>query len=152
MVWKYGDVQLKEGKSWTDKDGTKHPNNWMIWDDYFKTTMGLKWEDDPVTYDNRFYDSAGKAKDLAELKATWKATMKANANHILARTDWYVTRKVELGTAIPDSISKYRASVKTALETMETEIDKASDLDAFMALFVGEDGATPVMNNFPEES
>jgi len=152
MVWKYGDVQLKAGKSWTDSDGTKHPNNWMIWDDYFKTTMGLKWEDDPVTYDNRFYDSAGKAKDLAELKATWKATMKANANHILTNTDWYVTRKAELGTAIPDSISKYRASVKTALETMETEIDKASDLDAFMALFVGEDGAKPVLNNFPEES
>ena len=114
--------------------------------------MGLKWEDDPATYDNRFYDSAGKAKDLAELKATWKATMKANANNILTNTDWYVTRKAELGTAIPDSISKYRASVKTALVTMETEIDKASDLDAFKALFEGNDGATPVMNNFPEES
>ena len=49
MVWKYGDVQLKAGKSWTDSDGTKHPNNWMIWDDYYKTTMGLVWEDDPAT-------------------------------------------------------------------------------------------------------
>ena len=150
MVWKYGDVQLKAGKSWTDKDGTKHPNNWMIWDDYYKTTMGLKWEDDPATYDNRFYDSAGKAKDLAELKATWKANMKRNANSILASTDWYVTRKAELGTAIPDSVSKYRASVKTAVTTMETAIDNASDLDAFMALFEGEDGGNPVMGNFPE--
>ena len=114
--------------------------------------MGLKWEDNPVTYDNRFYDSTGKAKDLAELKATWKANMKANANNILTNTDWYVTRKAELGTAIPDSISKYRASVKSALVTMETEIDKASDLDAFMALFVGEDGGYSVMNNFPRES
>ena len=150
MVWKYGDVQLKAGKSWTDKDGTKHPNNWMIWDDYFKTTMGLKWEDDPAPVATRFYDSAGKAKDLDELKATWKANMKTSANSILASTDWYVTRKAELGTAIPDSVSKYRASVKTALETMETEIDKASDLDAFMALFEGEDGGNPVMSNFPE--
>ena len=72
------------------------------------------------------------------------------ANSILSSTDWYVTRKSELGTAIPDSVSKYRASVKTAVETMETAIDKASDLDAFMALFVGEDGGNPVMNNFPE--
>ena len=114
--------------------------------------MGLKWEDDPVTYDNRFYDSAGKAKDLAELKATWKANMKTSANSILSNTDWYVTRKSELGTAIPDSVSKYRASVKTAVVTMETAIDNASDLDAFKALFEGNDGATPVMNNFPEES
>ena len=112
--------------------------------------MGLKWEDDPVTYDNRFYDSAGKAKDLSELKATWKANMKTSANSILASTDWYVTRKAELGTAIPDSVSTYRASVKTAVTTMETAIDKASDLDAFMALFVGEDGGNPVMGNFPE--
>ena len=152
MVWKYGDIHIKAGRSWTDSDGTKHPNNWMIWDDYFKTTMGLKWEDDPATYDNRFYESAGKAKDLAELKATWKANMKANANHILTNIDWYVTRKSELGTAIPDSVSKYRASVKSAVVTMETAIDNASDLDAFMALFEGNDGATPVMNNFPEES
>jgi len=78
--------------------------------------------------------------------------MKTNANGILASTDWYVTRKAELGTAIPDSVSTYRASVKTAVETMETAIDKASDLDAFMALFEGNDGATPVMNNFPRES
>ena len=152
MVWKYGDVQLKAGKGWTDKDGTKHPNNWMIWDDYFKTTMGLKWEDDPVSVDNRFYWSEGNPKDLAELKATWKANMKTTANGILSSTDWYVTRKSELGTAIPDSVSKYRASVKSALVIMETEIDKASDLDAFKALFEGNDGATPVMNNFPEES
>tara|TARA_R100001224_G_scaffold113388_1_gene98656 strand:+ start:4912 stop:5370 length:459 start_codon:yes stop_codon:yes gene_type:complete len=152
MVWKYGDVQLKAGKGWTDKDGTKHPNNWMIWDDYYKTTMGLKWEDDPVTYDNRFYDSAGKAKDLAELKTTWKTNTKTTAYGILAKTDWYVTRKSELGTAIPNSVSKYRASVKSAVVTIETAIDNASDLDAFKALFESNDGATPVINNFPEES
>ena len=152
MVWKYGDVQLKAGKGWTDSDGTKHPNNWMIWDDYFKTTMGLKWEDDPVSVDNRFYWSEGNPKDLAELKTTWKDNMKTSANIILAKTDWYVTRKSELGTAIPDSVSKYRASVKTAVVTIETAIDNASDLDAFKALFEGNDGATPVMNNFPEES
>ncbi len=33
---------------------------------------------------------------------------------------------------------------------METAIDNASDLDAFIALFEGEDGGNPVMNNFPE--
>ena len=56
MVWKYGDVQLKAGKGWTDSNGTKHPNNWMIWSDEDKKGFGLTWEDDVDTsYDNRFY-------------------------------------------------------------------------------------------------
>ena len=151
MVWKYGDVQLKAGKSWTDKDGTKHPSNWMIWDDYFKTTMGLKWEDDPAPIDSRFYWSEGNPKDLAELKTTWKAETKTTAYSILAKTDWYITRKSETGTAVPDSVTKYRASVRSAVETIEAQIDKASDLKAFMLLFESNDGSIPVIHNFPEE-
>ena len=27
MPWKYGSVTLKEGKSWTDDNGRKHPPN-----------------------------------------------------------------------------------------------------------------------------
>ena len=86
------------------------------------------------------------------LKSIWVARTKEVANSLLSKTDWYVTRKSELGTAIPDSVSKYRASVKSAVVTIETAIDNASDLDAFKALFEGNDGATPVMSNFPEES
>ena len=151
MVWKYNGVNIKEGRSWTDKDGTKHPNNWMIWDDYFKTTMGLKWEDDPAPIDSRFYWSEGNPKDLAELKTAWKAETKTTAYNILAKTDWYITRKSETGTAVPDSVTKYRASVRSAVETIEAQIDKASDLKAFMLLFESNDGSIPVIHNFPEE-
>ena len=56
MVWKYGDVQLKAGRSWTDKNGTKHPSNWMIWSNDAKKGFGLTWEDDVDTsFDDRFY-------------------------------------------------------------------------------------------------
>jgi hypothetical protein len=174
MVWKYGDVQLKAGKGWTDKDGTKHPNNWMLWDDYYKTTMGLKWEDDPDTsYDDRFYWAKDVPRSLTDinevdengdaildedgnqvvtlgLKSIWVAKTKTTANGLLASSDWYVTRKAETDEAIPSTITTYRTAVRTASGTIETAINGCDDLDAFMALFEGEDGGNPVMNNFPE--
>jgi len=161
MVWKYGDVQLKAGKSWTDKDGTKHPNNWMIWDDYYKTTMGLKWEDDVDTiFDSTFYwakdverkladvnvvDEDGKAvndprtgKQMVQLglKSIWVAKTKTTANSLLASSDWYVTRKAEADTAIPSDISTYRTAVRTASKTIEDKINACTDLNDFKALFV----------------
>ena len=53
MPWKYGSVTLKEGKSWTDDNGIKHPTNWAIWTEtYKKNVMGLTWVDPPKTFNN----------------------------------------------------------------------------------------------------
>ena len=35
---------------------------------------------------------------------------------------------------------------------LKPELQVQMELDAFMALFVGEDGGNPVMYNFPKES
>ena len=52
MPWKYGNVTLKEGSSWTDDNGIKHPTNWGIWTDtYKKDVMGLTWVDPPIVYE-----------------------------------------------------------------------------------------------------
>jgi len=160
MVWKYGDVQLKVGKSWTDKDGTKHPNNWMIWSNEDKKGFGLTWEDDVDTsYDNRFYWSKGVEKKLEDvnavdkdgkavidpitgkqrvqlgLKSIWVAKTKTTANNKLVSSDWYVTRKSEADTAIPSDISKYRTDVRTASKTIEDKINACSKLADFKKLF-----------------
>jgi len=160
MVWKYGDVQLKAGKSWTDKDGTKHPNNWMIWSNEDKKGFGLTWEDDVDTsFDSTFYwakdverkladvnvvDEDGKAvidpitdKQMVQLglKSIWVAKTKKTANSLLASSDWYVTRKAEANTAIPSDISTYRTAVRTASKTIEDKINACSKLADFMKLF-----------------
>mgnify|MGYP001415391272 CR=1 FL=1 len=77
MPWKYGDKIIKEGRGWTDNDGTKHPYNWNIWSDADKKTAGLTWEDPPASeapYDNRFYwgrqdDGTLIPKSLTDVKA-----------------------------------------------------------------------------------
>jgi hypothetical protein len=46
-----------------------------------------------------------------------------------------VTRKAEVGTAIPDSVLDYRAAVRTASGAIETAILGTTTLEAFKALY-----------------
>ena len=157
MPWKYSGRIIRAGKAWTDNDQIQHPSNWMVWDDETKAAKGLVWEDDPASFDNQFYWSAGVAKSLADvnevdengdplmqdgeqvvtlgLKSQAIATVKAQAGGLLAPTDWMVVRSAENGTDIPADVLAYRAAVRLASETIETAITNAADLAAFIALY-----------------
>ena len=162
MAWKYGHKTIRAGKAWTDNDQIQHPANWMLWDDATKAAKGLVWENDPASFDGRFYWSAGVAKALDDvteeddtitkgLKSNAIATVKAQAAGMLAPTDWYVVRKSETGDAIPSAVTTFRAAVRTASGTIEAAITAAANLDAFMALYdAPEDGNAPI-NDWPEE-
>ena len=160
MVWKHNGVNIKEGRSWTDKDGIKHPSNWMIWSDEDKKRFGLTWEtEEDTSFDERFYWSKGVERKLEDenvvdddgkavidpitgkqiiqrgLKYQWIERTKSTANGLLTASDWYVTRKSETDTAIPSDISKYRTDVRTATKTIEDKINACSKLSDFIALF-----------------
>jgi hypothetical protein len=68
------------------------------------------------------------------LKYTWKQQIKTTAGTMLATTDWYVTRKAEHDTAIPANIVTYRAAVRTECDRLETAIDGAADIEAFISV------------------
>ena len=91
-----------------------------------------------------------KTKGLKTLK---KEIVKIEAAAILQETDWYVTRKADVGTAIPSAVSTHRAAVRTKSGEMETAIDNASDVDALAALYAyteQEDGSfTRPLGEFP---
>ena len=160
MVWKYEGTQIKYGQSWTDKNGIKHPSNWMIWSDDAKKGFGLTWEKDPdISFDDRFYSSKGveiSLDDVKEvdkdgkaiidittgqqaitlgLKSTWINKTKQTANALLSPTDWYAIRKTEESTAIPNAISSYRSNVRKATATIETKIKNCTKLSDFISLF-----------------
>jgi len=178
MAYKYSGRIIRAGKAWTDNDGIQHPSNWMLWDDATKAAKGLVWEDDPASFDGRFYWSAGVAKSLDDvnavdedgnaimedgeqvvtlgLKSNAIATVKAQAGGLLAPTDWMVVRSAENGTDIPADVLAYRAAVRLASETIETAITNAADLAAFIALYdapVDADGnptGNAPINNWPD--
>ena len=162
MAYKYSGRIVRAGKAWTDNDQIQHPSNWMLWDAATKTAKGLVWEDDPASFDGRFYWSAGVAKALDDvteedgtitkgLKSNAIATVKAQAAGLLAPTDWYVVRKAETNEGAPENVLQYRSDVRAASGTIEAAITAAADLDAFMALYdAPEDGNAPI-NDWPEE-
>ena len=97
----------------------------------------------------------GSGEDLVEgLKTILIREIKEQAGAILAKTDWYVTRKSEKSTAIPSNISTHRDAVRTKQAEMETAITNAADTAALETLYTyteQEDGtATRPLGELPE--
>ncbi len=61
--------------------------------------------------------------------------VKVEAESILNKTDWYITRKTEKSTAIPSSITTHRDAVRTKQASMETAITNAADTPALETLY-----------------
>ena len=69
------------------------------------------------------------------LKYNLIQTVKAQAANELAKTDWYITRKSEKNTAIPNAITTHRDAVRSKQAAMETAITNASDTPALETLY-----------------
>ena len=72
-------------------------------------------------------------------------TVKSQAEGILNRTDWYITRKSEKNTTIPSAITTHRDAVRSKQTAMETAITNASDTPALETLYTyteQEDGSS----------
>ena len=180
-MWKLGDKIIREGKSFTDNNGVTHPGVWARWTDDKKKAMGLTFVADPKPHDNRFYwgwnadetalierniadvnevdkdgkpilDDDGNQVVTLGLKSVAIARTKEKAGSILSKTDWYVTRKTEAGTAIPSTVTDYRTAVRAKSKTIEDAITACDTLAKFMALYDIPDGAKVApINDWPEE-
>jgi len=152
-----------------------YPANWLrLASKTEKEAIGITEEEDPKTYDSRFYWGDGTAKALDDVnakdedgnllkdengdqivtlgvKSVLKAQEKATAGSLLARYDWYVVRKAEKDTAIPSAITTYRDGVRTACNTRETEIDNCADTAALVTLYSSKEDGTPNMTQYPED-
>jgi len=69
------------------------------------------------------------------LKTILIKTIKAQAEGILNKTDWYITRKAEKNTAIPSAITTHRDAVRSKQDSMCTAITNASDTPALETLY-----------------
>jgi len=78
------------------------------------------------------------------LKTLWKAKQNEIAASLLAPSDWRVVKELEVNssfanarTAYPSAWMTYRAAVRTACNTRQTEIDNCSDVAALKELLFG---------------
>jgi len=162
-VWmRYSDSQKATFKIvWEDPPASEAPfDNRFYWGRQTDGTLIPR----SLTDVNEVDDSGDPLKDTdgnqvvtPGLKTTWVAQTKRTANDRLAVHDWYITRKAEKSTAIPSSVTTYRDAVRTKCEEIETALNGASDLAAFMKLFEDErnsDGSLKTIakiNDWPDE-
>ena len=163
MGYQIGDRKLPLDVAWTDADGIQRPANWLrLSTERDRELLGITWvAETSNSYDQRFYWSPTLAKQLNDkpavdedgnetgetqtgLKTLWKAKQNEIAASLLAPSDWRVVKVLEVNTsfsaaktALPTKWQTYRAAVRTACNTRQTEIDNCSDVAALKELLFG---------------
>ena len=164
MPWKLGSRRIAYDVPFTNEGtGVQYPANWMrLSNQRDKEAIGMIWEEPTATnYDQRFYWGADNPKQLNDeaildedgndtgevqtgLKTLWKAKQNEIAASLLASSDWRVVKVLEVNTsfsaaktALPTKWQTYRAAVRTACNTRQTEIDNCSDVAALKELLFG---------------
>ena len=69
------------------------------------------------------------------LKTIKKKSIDNQCAGLLAPSDWRVVKATETGGTMDSGWKTWRASVRTKCNSMQTQIDNASDVDALAALF-----------------
>ena len=88
------------------------------------------------------------------LKTIKKKLIDNQCAGLLAPSDWRVVKATETGGTMDSGWKTWRASVRTKCNSMQTQIDNASDVDALAALFTytTKDGVTSrPLGEFPEK-
>ena len=132
--------------------GIQYPANWLrLASLEEKTALGITEVANDPTYDQRFYWGPSNPKQLDDktetvdgvevkttgLKTQWSATQGEIAASLLAPSDWRIIKAKETGTNIPSAWKTYRAAVRTACNTRQTEIGNAADVPALKELLFG---------------
>ena len=89
------------------------------------------------------------------LKTIKKEMIDNQCAGLLAPSDWRVVRATETGGTMDSGWKTWRASVRTKCNSMQTQIDNASDVDALAALFTyteqSDGSVTRPLGEFPEK-
>ena len=105
---------------------------------------------------NKLKDDDGNQIVNEGLKTIKKRIIDNQCAGILAPSDWMVVRATETGATLDSGWKTWRASVRTKCNSMQTQIDNASDVDALAALFTytkqGDGSYTRPLGEFPEKA
>jgi len=77
----------------------------------------------------------GKQVVTKGLKSQKISISKQQTAGLLSSTDWYVTRKADTGTAIPQEIQDFRNEVRSISNQQETQINACTTVEELKALY-----------------
>ena len=84
---------------------------------------------------NKLKDGDGNQIINEGLKTIKKRLLDNQCKDLLEPSDWMVVKATETGGTMDSGWKTWRASVRTKCNSMQTQIDNASDVDALAALF-----------------
>ena len=158
MGFQYSDgTKLPTGVAFATRDGVQRSRTWLKNASQRDLELNdISWvADSGNNYDQRFYWGVDDPKQLDDvtdddgntttgLKTLWKAKQNEIAASLLAPSDWRVVKELEVNssfanarTAYPSAWMTYRAAVRTACNTRQSEIDACSDVAALKELLFG---------------
>ena len=100
---------------------------------------------------NKIKDSDGNQIIIEGLKTIKKKIIDNQCAGLLAPSDWMVVKATETGGTMDSGWKTWRASVRTKCNSMQTQIDNASDVDALAALFERNNSGVRPLGDFPEK-
>ena len=129
-------------------DGISYPANWLrLTTLEEKQAIGIvEVADTSQSWDQRFYWGVDNPKQLEDvtdddgntttgLKTLWKQKQNDIAGSLLAPSDWRVIKASEVTDyTVESEWTTYRAAVRTACNTRQTEIDACTDVAALKEL------------------
>ena len=83
------------------------------------------------------------ARNVAVLQTSFKESITQKAWTNLGETDWYVTRKSEISTAIPAKITAFRTATRLVANSHKTAVDNCTTVDELAATYNYADGIDP---------
>ena len=112
----------------------KFENNKVI--SYFGTATPKALEDVNATdEDGEPILQDGKQVVIKGLKSQKISISKQQTAGLLSNTDWYVTRKSDTGTAIPQEIQDFRTEVRAVSNQQETQINACTTVEQLKSLY-----------------
>ena len=98
---------------------------------------------------NKIKDADGNQVIIDGLKTIKKKLIDNQCAGLLAPSDWRVVKATETGGTMDSGWKTWRASVRTKCNSMQTQIDNASDIDALAALFTRNESGVRPLGDFP---
>ena len=83
------------------------------------------------------------ARNVAVLQTSFKESITQKAWTNLGETDWYVTRKSEISTAIPAKITAFRTATRLVANSHKSAVDNCTTVDELAATYNYADGIDP---------
>lgn len=79
------------------------------------------------------------------LKTNFINQTKHTAGTLLNQTDWYITRKAEVGTEVPADVVTYRAAVRTECDRLEAAIAAVTTVEDLINILSSQNW--PILSN-----